>query len=161
MPQSKRVVIAFIAVRKSLHNTYIIKYVEITSQFRYIADCLISIYPAIVDQFDKLLARRFENLSDESSYHPDKTGFYIEGLREPISLGDFVAITTKWNDTNRRRARLINKKASRTLSQEERREFRHLQKLAGARRQFVAPLPMKEMAEIEAEFRRRGWWPSQ
>jgi len=82
----------------------------------------------------------------------------IEGLREPLSLQELHSITVKWVATNRRRLKLIEKAAKKRLAPEERRELKSLQRLADAKRQLLMPLPIKQLSEIEAEFRRQGLW---
>ena len=73
----------------------------------------------------------------------------IEGVDEPLSLADTLEIATNWEDLNKRRARLIEKKAAKQITEEESAELSRLQRLAWAKRQMAMPLPVKELAAIE------------
>lgn len=84
--------------------------------------------------------------------------YFREGFDEPISLADYIAITTDWDATNRRRLKLIEKKQSKAISDECREELRRLQRLAGLKRELHSSPPLKELAEMEADLRRRGLW---
>ncbi len=81
-----------------------------------------------------------------------------EGFDEPVSLADFLAITADWDATNRRRLRLIEKKPAKTVSPEEKEELQQLQRLAGLKRELLSSPSLKELAEMEADLRRRGLW---
>ena len=82
----------------------------------------------------------------------------IEGLSAPLSPEEVLAITKDWDSTNKRRGELIEKKINEQITQREDEELRHLQMLAGAKRQLVMPLPIKDLEEIEADLRIRGLW---
>jgi type I restriction-modification system DNA methylase subunit len=84
--------------------------------------------------------------------------YFPEGFDEPISLADYLAITTDWDATNRRRLKLIEKKQSKTISDECREELRRLQKLAGLKRELHSSPSLKQLADMEADLRRRGSW---
>ena len=84
--------------------------------------------------------------------------YFPEGFDEPISLADFLAITADWDATNRRRLRLIEKKAAKTIRPEEKEELQQLQRLAGLKRELLSSPSLKELAEMEADLRRRGLW---
>jgi hypothetical protein len=86
--------------------------------------------------------------------------YFPEGFDEPTSLADFLAITADWDATNKRRLGLIEKKAAKTLHPEERGELQHLQRLAGLKRELLSSPSLKELAEMEADLRRRGLWRS-
>ena len=75
-----------------------------------------------------------------------------------IALNDLLAITRDWKSTNERRLDVIRKKNTNQITAEEIQEFQHLQELAGAKRQLVSPLPLQELAVIEADLRRNGLW---
>ena len=84
--------------------------------------------------------------------------YFSEGFDEPISLADYIAITADWDTTNRQRLKLIEKKQSKTISDECREELRRLQRLAGLKRELHSSPSLKELAEMEADLRRRGLW---
>jgi type I restriction-modification system DNA methylase subunit len=84
--------------------------------------------------------------------------YFPEGFDEPISLSDYLAITSDWDATNRRRLRLIEKKATKTIRAEEKEELQQLQRLAGLKRELLSSPSLKELAEMEADLRRRGLW---
>jgi hypothetical protein len=73
-------------------------------------------------------------------------------------LSDYLAITSDWDATNRRRLRLIEKKATKTIRAEEKEELQQLQRLAGLKRELLSSPSLKELAEMEADLRRRGLW---
>jgi hypothetical protein len=90
---------------------------------------------------------------------PFKQDRYLpEHFDEPISLVDYIAITTDWDATNRRRLELIEKKQSKSLSDECGEELRRLQRLAGLKRELHSSPSLKELADMEADLRRRGLW---
>lgn len=101
-------------------------------------------------------------LPGNSSIPAERVRVLIEGIDEPITLADTLAITRDWEATNRRRLALITRKAAGELTPEsnpaEWAEFEHLQNLAGIKRQLADPLPIKELAAIEADLRGRGLW---
>jgi hypothetical protein len=84
--------------------------------------------------------------------------YYPEGFDEPISLADFLAITAGWELTNERRLELIDKKGGRTIGSNETEELQRLQRLAGLKRELLSSPSLKELAEMEADMRRRGVW---
>jgi hypothetical protein len=90
---------------------------------------------------------------------PFKQDRYLpKGFDEAISLADYLAITTDWEATNKRRHQLIEKKAARALRTEEGTELKQLQRLAGLKRELLSSPSLKELAEMEADLRRKGVW---
>ena len=77
--------------------------------------------------------------------------YFPEHFTDPISLADYLASTTDWSETNRRRAELIHKKVARTISSDERTELNHLQSLATSRKNLIAPLPLAELERLHRE----------
>ena len=73
-------------------------------------------------------------------------------------LSDYLSITVDWDTTNRHRLKLIKKKADKTIRDEEREQLAHLQRLAGLKRELLSSPSLNELAEIEADLRRRGLW---
>ena len=84
--------------------------------------------------------------------------YFPEGFDEPISLADFVAITSDWDATNKHRLLLIEEKAKAALHPDEENELRHLQHLAGLKRELHSVPSLSELKEMEADLRRRGLW---
>ena len=84
--------------------------------------------------------------------------YFPEGFDEPISLADYLAITADWDATNKRRLGLIEKKAAKTIRAEEKAELQQLQRLAGLKRELLSSPSLTELAEVEADLRRRGLW---
>jgi N-6 DNA Methylase len=73
---------------------------------------------------------------------------YFPGhFADQISLADYLAITSDWTETNRRRETLIQKKVARTISAEQRTELDHLQSLTSSRVRLLAPLPLEALEE--------------
>jgi hypothetical protein len=66
---------------------------------------------------------------------------HIQGVREPLTIEEFKSITDDWEKTNSRRAELVEKEVAKTITVREGRELKHLQRLAGAKRQLILPLP--------------------
>ncbi len=89
-------------------------------------------------------------------FHQDR--YFPEYFDLPISLCDYLAITTEWESTNSRRLKLIDLKLDGKLTPTQEQEFSKLQKLAEAKSALVMPLPRAELAKQEAELRRRGIW---
>lgn len=77
--------------------------------------------------------------------------YFPEHFTDPVSLADYLAITEDWPKTNRRRAKLIEKKVDRTISTAETAELKRLQSLATSRRNLVAPLPQAELDALHRE----------
>ncbi|MCA9124392.1 MAG: SAM-dependent DNA methyltransferase [Planctomycetaceae bacterium] len=77
--------------------------------------------------------------------------YFPEHFTDSISLADYLAITEDWPKTNRRRAKLIEKKVDRTISTAETAELKRLQSLATSRRNLVAPLPQAELDALHRE----------
>jgi len=85
-------------------------------------------------------------------------GYFPDNFDEEITLDDFLAITTDWELTNRRRLELFEKKRGKTIQGAERPELERLQDLAGLKREMLSSPPMNELKRIEADLRRRGLW---
>ncbi len=83
--------------------------------------------------------------------------YFPEGFDEAVSLADFLAITADWDATNKRRQELMEK-AGRALPAEDATELKHLQRLAGLKRELLASPSLNELREVEADLRRRGLW---
>ncbi len=88
----------------------------------------------------------------------EQTEYLPKSFTEPLTLRELLAITADWDQTNERRAELIQKKVKKTISTEERRELDELQRLASCRRRLLAPLPIKELQAVKADLVRRGMW---
>ncbi|MCY2987062.1 MAG: N-6 DNA methylase [Planctomycetota bacterium] len=80
--------------------------------------------------------------------------YFPEHFDDHITLAEYLAITDEWEQTNERRVELIEKKIARTITPAERTEFEHLQFLAGARQNLLAPLPLKELEALNRELLR-------
>ena len=84
--------------------------------------------------------------------------YFPDGFDQPISLIDFIAITTDWNITNSRRHELIASNINNSLRAEQVDELKELQRLAGLKRELLSSPSLKELVEIEADLRRRALW---
>lgn len=84
--------------------------------------------------------------------------YFPKGCTKLSTLQELLAITADWEQTNERRARLIQKKVKKNILADEKREFDHLQQLADARIQILAPLPIKQLEEMRDDLKRRGIW---
>ena len=83
--------------------------------------------------------------------------YFPEGFEEPISLRDFLAITTDWEATNDRRYELIAAEETSELNTDESMELQNLQRLAGLKRELLSSPPLRELIEIEANLRKRQY----
>jgi len=88
----------------------------------------------------------------------EQNRYFPAGFDEPISLADFLAITSDWETTNARRHLLIEKKVAQPLRREEGDELKQLQRLAGLKRELLSSPSLRELTEMEADLRRRGLW---
>jgi len=88
----------------------------------------------------------------------DQDRYFPEGFDIPLSLADYLAITADWEQTNDRRLALIARKQSGKLTREEQMELTSLKRLARAKSALVLPLPETQLAEQEADLKRRGLW---
>jgi hypothetical protein len=88
----------------------------------------------------------------------EQDGYFPKGFDEAISLVDFLAITTNWESTNRRRYELIDAKAIKPLSPREVDELKKLQQLAGFKRELLSSPSLTDLAELETDLRRRKLW---
>ena len=84
--------------------------------------------------------------------------YFPDHFEEPVSLVDFLAITADWDATNKRRLKLIQKKTDTTISSDESQELQRLQWLAGLKGELLSSPSLKELAQMEADLRRRGLW---
>ena len=82
--------------------------------------------------------------------------YFPEHFDDHITLAEYFAITDDWDETNDRRAELIEKKIARKITAAERAEFEHLQFLAGARQNLIAPLPLKELEALHRQIMREA-----
>ena len=82
--------------------------------------------------------------------------YFPEHFDDRITLAEYFAITDDWDQTNDRRCELIEKKIARTITPAERMEFKHLQFLAGARQNLIAPLPIKELEALHRQLLREA-----
>lgn len=90
---------------------------------------------------------------------PFKQDSYLpKGFDEAITLSDFLAITIDWEATNQKRHELIEDKTAHNLDPDSAEELRHLQRLAGLKREVLSSPSLRELAEIEANLRRRELW---
>jgi hypothetical protein len=76
----------------------------------------------------------------------------------PLTLRELLAITADWETTNDRREQLILKEERDKLSAAERTELADLQRLADARIDLLAPLPVAELEAIAADLKGKGFW---
>jgi hypothetical protein len=86
------------------------------------------------------------------------TCYFPNDFEEEVTLADFLAITTDWDATNKRRLKLIEQKRGKTISSEEREQLQQLQRLAGLKRELLSSPSLEQLAEAEADLRRRGLW---
>jgi hypothetical protein len=84
--------------------------------------------------------------------------YFPEGFDEPVSLADYLAITSDWEITNRRRLELLDKKRRKALQSGEQSELKHLQHLAGLKRELLSSPPLSELRKVELELRKKGLW---
>jgi len=87
-----------------------------------------------------------------------QTEYLPRSFARPFALRELLAITADWEATNDRREHLILKEERRRLSASERTELAHLQWLADARIDLLAPLPVAELEAIAADLKRKGLW---
>lgn len=85
-----------------------------------------------------------------------KEGYIPREFRGVQTLDDFLRITDEWDATNEERFALIEKKIAKQASRAELRRLVQLQRLLGARQDFYAPLPLRQLdadlARLEAKF---------
>jgi len=91
-------------------------------------------------------------------YNSEFTRYFPDHFDEDITLADYLAITADWDATNKRRLKLIEKKTDKAISSEERDALQRLQRLAGLKRELLSSPSLKELAQMEADLRRRGLW---
>jgi hypothetical protein len=72
-----------------------------------------------------------------------------------LTADEYLALTEKWEQTNKRRIELIYKKAEHNLAAEEVNELEKLQRLADARIRLFAPLPISSVESVLENFERR------
>ncbi|MBI2928468.1 MAG: N-6 DNA methylase [Verrucomicrobia bacterium] len=77
---------------------------------------------------------------------------------QPLALCELLAITADWEQTNERRELLILNEEHGKPSPEERAELADLQRLADARIDLIAPLPLQELEAVAADLKRKGLW---
>ena len=75
--------------------------------------------------------------------------YFPPHFEDCLPLHDLIAITQDWPETNRRRDALIEKKVRRSIAPEERAELSRLQELADLRVRLVAPLPLRELKQVQ------------
>lgn len=63
-----------------------------------------------------------------------------------------------WDTLNKRRLELIENQAIHHLTPEESAELRELQRLAGLKREQLSSPSLGQLAEIEADLRKKGLW---
>jgi type I restriction-modification system DNA methylase subunit len=84
--------------------------------------------------------------------------YFPKGFTEISTLRELLDITVDWEQTNERRAQLIEKQVKRNILTGEKQELEHLQQLADARIELLAPLPIKQLEAVREELRQRGVW---
>ena len=95
------------------------------------------------------LLRSFDSWSREGlPFRFDR--YFPETVTEPIHLAEYLAITADWPDVNRKRADLIGKSVTETISGAERVDLDRFQSLAELRRRIEAPLPI---GQLESQYR--------
>ncbi len=75
--------------------------------------------------------------------------YFPPHFEDCLPLHDLIAITQDWPKTNRRRGTLIEKKVRRAISRDEKEELGRLQELADLRVRLVAPLPLRELEQLQ------------
>lgn len=75
--------------------------------------------------------------------------YFPPHFEDCLPLHDLIAITQDWPKTNRRRDALIEKKVRRAIAPEEKAELGRLQELADLRVRLVAPLPLRELEQMQ------------
>jgi hypothetical protein len=91
-------------------------------------------------------------------YNTAFTSYFPDHFGEDVTLAEYLAITADWDITNTRRLELIEKKVRKVIRAEESEELRSMQRLAGLKRELLSSPSLKELAEMEADLRRRGLW---
>ncbi|MGA2543825.1 MAG: hypothetical protein ABSG78_19925 [Verrucomicrobiota bacterium] len=91
-------------------------------------------------------------------YNSTFTHYFPDHFDEEITLADYLAITADWEVTNKHRLKLIERKRDKTITSEERAKLQMLQRLAGLKRELLSSPSLKELAQMEADLRRRGLW---
>jgi hypothetical protein len=81
-----------------------------------------------------------------------------KGFSGISTLGELLAITVDWEQTNEQRTQLILKKVKRTISPDETRDLDRLQELTDARLRLLAPLPLQELEALRDKLKQRGIW---
>jgi hypothetical protein len=84
--------------------------------------------------------------------------YFPAGFTELSTLRELLVVTADWEQTNERRFQLIEKKVKRKILANEKVELDYLQQLTDARIELLAPLPIKQLADVREELRRRGIW---
>lgn len=75
--------------------------------------------------------------------------YFPPHFEDCLPLHDLIAITHDWPKTNRRRDELIEKKVRRKIGPDEKAELNRLQELADLRVRLVAPLPLRELEQVQ------------
>ncbi len=84
--------------------------------------------------------------------------YFPKGFTELSTLRELLAVTADWEQTNERRAQLIEKQVKRNILAGEKQELQELQRLADARIRLLAPLPIQQLEIVREELKRRGIW---
>ena len=84
--------------------------------------------------------------------------YFPESFTELSTLRELMAITADWEQTNERRAQLIEKKVKRNILTDEKNELDYIQQLTDARIRLLAPLPIKQLEAVREDLKRRGIW---
>lgn len=75
--------------------------------------------------------------------------YFPSHFEDCLPLHDLIAITQDWPKTNRRRDELIEKKVRRKIGPDEKAELNRLQELADLRVRLVAPLPLRQLEQVQ------------
>ena len=75
--------------------------------------------------------------------------YFPPHFEDCLPLHDLIAVTQDWTKTNRRRGTLIERKVRRAISTAEKEELGRLQELADLRVRLVAPLPLRELEQLQ------------
>lgn len=82
--------------------------------------------------------------------------YYPREFRRLLTMADLAAITADWAGHAKRKSALIEKKVQRRASPEELQELKEIKRLAGARLELLAPLPIAEWRAVRDKLRRNS-----
>jgi hypothetical protein len=118
-------------------------------------ELILRIDAAVLDLYDLPAALERELLDLFAGWERDGLPFPFDGyfpghFKARIHLRDFVAVTSDWAKTNRRRGRLIDRKVDGSISEHESAELEDLQRLADLRTDLLAPIALEPLEQLQA-----------